>query len=280
MDSTAKPKENCAVLARPGSFLDPDLRGALLQVNGNRMSWKAFLERQGLELVGDDPLLHDPGTLREFWVVTPVDSTSAADVQAVAHSELRALDEKARAEEYRDSRESYRKRTIKSAMFLLRELGPWAGHGFLDRLVQSERTGRESDGELEQMATVIKGAVSGQPMALSCINDSSLLCPNRPNAARWETTPKVRALFEVLDIQARRPNFSGIVFVKRRQTAIWLAELMRRSDQMADSGVRAAAVVGHGQSNCLLSHHDNTSDAMVLKDQHEVLRFDRCPSCV
>ena len=103
MDSTAKPKENCAVLARPGSFLDPDLRGALLQVNGNRMSWKAFLERQGLELVGDDPLLHDPGTLREFWVVTPVDSTSAADVQAVAHSELRALDEKARAEEYREA---------------------------------------------------------------------------------------------------------------------------------------------------------------------------------
>ena len=64
---------------------------------------------------------------------------TAAEMQK---EELQQLQEKVLAEAanaVRENREVWRQKTISAAVYLLRELGPWAGHGFLDRLVAQER---------------------------------------------------------------------------------------------------------------------------------------------
>ena len=207
-----------------------------------------------------------------------------------------------------ESRKEWQQKMESTSLHLLKELGPWAAHGFLDRLtyapqladrpapVPSAASGVESSamatGGVDGIVTPGTAGSTDDPSAapssssaeeagtevkldlrtsdqgvLTQINDSNLLCPHRLPPDKWEMTPKVRALLEILDIQSRRPGFSGIVFVQRRQSAIWLAELIRRSKRLANCKLNAAAVVGHGEHRS----SDPTSDSMHLKDQHNIL---------
>ena len=186
---------------------------------------------------------------------------AAMDAAKLQQPEHRALQQKQNAKQQRQhvaQREVWQRKTEVSAVNVLEELGPWAAHGFLDRLTLSQRAARAG---ADRSLDLLHGA------AATDINDSTKLS-DRAAPKDNELTPKVRALFEILDIQSRRPGFGGIVFVERRQTAIWLAEVIRRSKRLAECGIETAAVVGHGARHHL---HDPCSDSMDLREQNSIL---------
>jgi endoribonuclease Dicer len=261
------------------------------------------------------------------------------EVSALQKGRLNTLREKwqsRRQEQIDTSRAEWLARAASTARHLLREVGPWSAHGFLDRLVRAQadnqqkirqlRERKRADAEEEADATsadlglgffgpqprpadstnappaaaaapepvvlepvvpepdeeitpvmsatvaeeaAAVAAAAGKP-ALTEINDSSVVSGDRPPPAQPELTPKVRALLEVLAVQSRRPGFSGIIFVHRRQTAIWLAEVIRRCKRLPAAGgqVVPAALVGHGTVGIA---DTLASDTMQLKEQHAVL---------
>ena len=193
----------------------------------------------------------------------PVDM-EAAEVQGDAHKRLRETQDKREARQKLAARREWKAKMEKSALYLLRELGPWAAHGFLDRLTYTPRSILEP-GVYDIWTDGVCLDIQSKLPEHAEINDSEMLCPHRWPPEKCEMTPKVRALLEILNVQSRRPRFSGIVFVQRRQTAIWLAELVRRSKH--GGALKAAAVVGHGEHR----QGDTTTDSMHLKDQHKVL---------
>lgn len=120
------------------------------------------------------------------------------------------------------------------------------------------------------MPEAVLHAASELPGGLE-INNSATVSGDRPPPTPAEVTPKARALLELLLVQAKRPGFSGIVFVHRRQTALWLAEVLRRSPRMVEAGspLNPAAMVGHGAAG--QQSNDMCGDTMQLKQQQAVL---------